>query len=947
MIYEFFWNGDQGFPSLLRDRKRKAGDALCSWSVNNAKIVGRANIMTRTKSRKFILTGAASLLALSLASGAAYAQKTEFDIEAQPLAKALLDFNEQSGLTVAAPRDLVVDKRSPAVQGEMEPEEALEKILSGSGLKSNELPTGAYTVTLASAEVTEPAPQPFRVAQLDQGDAVRELSDRDEVDEEARQDVIVVTGTNIRGIAPDSSPVRSFDRQEILNSGASTAQQFIQTLPQNFSGGANESFVSIPGDSAAASNDGNGSSVNLRGLGAGSTLVLLNGRRIAPASNTGGFADVSMIPASAIERIEVLTDGASSIYGADAVAGVTNIVLRDDYEGVEASIRYGTVTQGNLEEFRASLTGGTAWDTGRGLVSFEHYDRDNLDAGDRDFSQGFLQPNDLLPSQKRSSIVATIQQDISPTLTFGGDFLYSDRESDRTSTLLSGSTSGLSFNTVSSSESINAGGNLTWELDSNWFVDLVGSYSKIDTDFTSIRGDGGSNTRISNSELWSADLIANGSVFELPGGSAKIAGGAHVRQEEFTNKIGDGSTLNREGERDVYAVFGELFVPIVGEENAVSGVRRLEVNVSGRYEDYSDFGTTTNPKVGLLYSPVEGLNIRGTYSTSFKAPSLGNSGALDRRATAIPTSFIDTVFGVTAPDPSLDNVVALLLSGTAPELDAEESSAISAGFDYSTSWGRNSLSLRSTYFDIDFEGRLNSTPVPNGQSSLLAPYIAFEDPSAFPDGTVVFFPSQSEVDEVLANLSFPPSALFGADPRNAVILSNVSVTRNLSQTDLRGIDFDVSVSREQSYGSWIFGLDGTYLIDFDQQASQTTPFVSQLNTQFNPIDLNLRGRLGLVRDNFAANVFVNYADSYNVDSTAGSPKIDSWTTVDATISYSTPVRSKDSFASNMEFRLSVSNLLDQNPPSAPALLSSRLLGFDPANASPLNRFVSFEVTKKF
>ena len=126
--------------------------------------------MTRLKTTKLSLTGAASLLALSLAAGNAHAEQQQFDIEAQSLAKALLEFNEQSGLTVAAPRELVADKQAPAVRGEMEPEEALDKILSGSGLKSNELSTGAYTITLASSEVTEPAPQPFRVAQLDQED---------------------------------------------------------------------------------------------------------------------------------------------------------------------------------------------------------------------------------------------------------------------------------------------------------------------------------------------------------------------------------------------------------------------------------------------------------------------------------------------------------------------------------------------------------------------------------------------------------------------------------------------------------------------------------------------------------------------------------------------------------------------------------------------------------
>ena len=107
--------------------------------------------MTGIKFNAFTLSGAALLLALTLAP--AVAQETEFNIEAQPLAKALLEFNEQSGLTVAARRDLVADKTAPAVHGEMEPEVALERILSGTDLKSTQLSSGGYTITADAADL--------------------------------------------------------------------------------------------------------------------------------------------------------------------------------------------------------------------------------------------------------------------------------------------------------------------------------------------------------------------------------------------------------------------------------------------------------------------------------------------------------------------------------------------------------------------------------------------------------------------------------------------------------------------------------------------------------------------------------------------------------------------------------------------------------------------------
>ena len=115
----------------------------------------------------------------------------------------------------------------------MEPDEALEKILSGSGLKSNELPTGAFTITLASVEATEPAPEPFRLAQLDQEEPVREVERREEI-EDARQDVVVVTGTRIKGVKDQFSPVTQVSREEMDLAGFANVADVVEAVPQNF-----------------------------------------------------------------------------------------------------------------------------------------------------------------------------------------------------------------------------------------------------------------------------------------------------------------------------------------------------------------------------------------------------------------------------------------------------------------------------------------------------------------------------------------------------------------------------------------------------------------------------------------------------------------------------------------------------------------------------------------
>src|SRR5690606_34800283 len=128
---------------------------------------------------------------------------------------------------------------------------------------------------------------------------------------------ILVTGTRIRGQAPAGSSVTTIDRKAILQSGYSTTQQVVQALPQNFSGGPNETTYETQRGNASF-NQAYGSSINLRGLGSSSTLVLLGGERPPMAGFVGVFSDLSMIPPAAIERIEILPDGASALYGSDA-----------------------------------------------------------------------------------------------------------------------------------------------------------------------------------------------------------------------------------------------------------------------------------------------------------------------------------------------------------------------------------------------------------------------------------------------------------------------------------------------------------------------------------------------------------------------------------------------------------------------------------------------------
>ena len=166
---------------------------------------------------------------------------------------------------------------------------------------------------------------------------------------------VTVTGTNIKRTDTETaSPVQVLTRDDIQRSGAATIADVIQSLNGNNNGSVPISF----GVGFAAGASG----ASLRGLGASSTLVLLNGRRMAPygLADDGQrtFVDLSSIPLDAVERIDVVKDGASAIYGSDAIAGVINVITRQDYKGLVLDASYGQTRYGDGRQPRASLTGG-------------------------------------------------------------------------------------------------------------------------------------------------------------------------------------------------------------------------------------------------------------------------------------------------------------------------------------------------------------------------------------------------------------------------------------------------------------------------------------------------------------------------------------------------------------------------------------------------------------
>lgn len=199
---------------------------------------------------------------------------------------------------------------------------------------------------------------------------------------------VVVTGSNIKRDATDSpNPVQIIGREELQTSSKITVADVLRSVSANTGNATNETSNS----GWAAGSAG----IGLRGLSQKNTLVLLNGRRLAnygfPANGLSDtFVNLNALPMVAVERIDVLKDGASAVYGSDAVAGVVNIITRENFQGFEAGGSFGTTDEGGLDTRRARFIGGIGDKDSDGynvLFSFEAYDRKRLDQDERDLTR--------------------------------------------------------------------------------------------------------------------------------------------------------------------------------------------------------------------------------------------------------------------------------------------------------------------------------------------------------------------------------------------------------------------------------------------------------------------------------------------------------------------------------------------------------------------------------
>lgn len=231
---------------------------------------------------------------------------------------------------------------------------------AGAGVGKRRIRRCAVSLQALGLMLCLSAPQLAAAQQADDAPA----AGASEIDRDGQQDAsssgnaIVVTGSRISTpgfVSP--TPITAFSEEQLKLTGAQTAQHIQQEMPVLIPNQANQ-MVSVPPG---------GSTMNLRGLGASRTLLLIDGRRVAPTSPEG-TVDVNIIPVTLLERIEVVTGGASAAYGSDAVSGVVNLSLNTKFEGIKAAYTFGVSQYGDFKEHSASLTGGTSFADGRGHI---------------------------------------------------------------------------------------------------------------------------------------------------------------------------------------------------------------------------------------------------------------------------------------------------------------------------------------------------------------------------------------------------------------------------------------------------------------------------------------------------------------------------------------------------------------------------------------------------
>jgi iron complex outermembrane receptor protein len=862
---------------------------------------------------------------------------------------------------------------------------------------------------------------------------------------------IVVTGTLIRGTgAPVGSTLIAVDQAELEATGGNDVQSMLLNVPQVSALGTSEAQRSGTG---GAVNIVWGNSINLRGLSPFATLTLLNGHRVTPTGTADATVDPDSFPSIMLQKIDIVADGASATYGSDAIAGVANLILRRDAEGIDMSAREGWADQ--YKERQLGLLAGHNWGSGQLSLGYENVYHSALYGEDRSFfgsnqtarggtdyrtgqcnpgnivvgnttyaipaggvtpaSANLLMPNtinlcdvakyqDILPEVEHNNVALTFDQKIGDSISIYADGTYARRaftqgvgqatgpfEVPTTNAFFVAPPGAalspcspapgaplceqvdyffgneLGNQAISYGHSENYQGTLgvNFKLSHEWQLGFDGTAGKDhDRDqqnqelnrgsqgaalasgnpATALNLFGGPNSAALVNGVYDARFYAPGDIglqviegkldgplFHLPGGDVRAAFGTQWRHDELLYGINSGVPntpgdliIRHSLDRVSKAGYAEFLIPIFGPDNAVGGIKRLDIDVAGRYEDYSDFGSTTHPKFGVNWVPADGWLVHASYGTSFRAPLLSEL-----------VGPLKGVFVQTYSDPQspTGTSVGYTLGGGNTQLRPETATTYSFGVDYQPI---ENAKISLNFYDINYKNQI---------SSYLSDLTILQQ-SAQLGSLITRCPSAACT--ALINQYVAPGPVFGPILANPSVFVN-GVELNLGTTKTDGIDFQGSYLIPTDHaGKWSVGLSGTLVTKFDVQFTPGGPSFDELNTIGYPLRLRFRGNVGWAGGPWSATAFVNFENSYTNTQTTPNQSVSSFATLDLNLVYDVGAAFPAAWSKDLRATLHVNNVFNSNPPYVNIPISPNGGGgFDPNVANPIGRLVSLALRKKF
>jgi outer membrane receptor protein involved in Fe transport len=867
---------------------------------------------------------AASVAAIAIVASVpapafAQARTYAFDIPAQDLGSAIRAFAKTSKQQVSFDGALVSGKRSNEVKGSLEADQALARLLEGTGLSYRRADRGVIVLT------------PSAVGNAGAASKAAALNGEDIGNQQNHQD-IVVTGTRIAGHAPAGAPIIVKTRKDFDKEGASTVEDVVAKLPQNFAGTLRaQTLARSAGSLSGAGQNGDSfsTSINLRGLGTGTTLTLINGHRIARGDNDSAM-DISLIPLAALDRVEVLLDGASAIYGSDAIGGVVNLITRKDFKGGETRIGAGISSRGDAASLDLAQSLGISGPRGYIFGSYGFRKENSYNSRNRPVLDQGIGDWNVAPNSVSHDLYLAGQYDLTEALTFEGGLDYGHHRTKYTFPAIDGE--GFIINSTSTGDGISAYGGLTYRLSNAWRAELNGTYgydhgiyNATSTEPTFLQPE-----QSFKSYLYMVEALASGDLFQLNGDRVSLLLGGSFRRENY-NDISGGF---KDRDQSV-AISGELRVPLLPAFRSGEGPGAV-MSIAGRYERYERFGGTFNPKIGVTAIPIAGLKIRGTWGTSFRAPTAEQR--TPTRVFAIRNGLRTTPDGIVRP---------ISLIGTNPDLGPEKANNWTAGADL-TPRGIPGLRLSATYFNIHYKDRIVAA-IPG-----LNFFTAFNDPAL---ANFVYLRSElgSNFDSFVSQ--FIPLIVLGC-PANFIVngvctepASDFGAVgdfraHNLARLKTDGLDFGLAYNLNRGGDHFSAGLNGTWLFNYKFKTTPTSPTVTVLDTYNNILDFRAVGSLGWQRGPLSTNVSINYADSYKNNLTTPTQDISSFTTVDLNIQYDL---GKRLFPKSNKLMFNVDNVFDQKVPRVFIRNeeTSALPSYDPSNANPMGRYFKLTFVGNF